>query len=197
MSAKVLALPRHARHDGQASNCIPDPLEAGWAIWRQMKPTNTREDVMKKSVEPVAAAAESVDGEKSLGDVALSTETPSPQYRNTALERYKRLVDGFLVNVCVMCGFGIPAVLEVAHLDQDRSNNDVDNLAVLCPNCHKMLDIGLIPSDVVRSMRAYEAQPNWKLRMKDAGAKAGLTRKRSGAAKRAAATRAANKAAET
>lgn len=152
---------------------------------------------MKINVDSVAAAAESADDEKSLGDVALSKANPSLHYRNAALERYKRLVDGFMVNVCVMCGFGIPAVLEVAHLDQDRSNNDVDNLAVLCPNCHKMLDIGLIPPEVVRSMRAYEAQPNWKLRMKDAGAKAGLTRKRSGAAKRAAATRAANKSSET
>lgn len=39
---------------------------------------------------------------------------------------------------CAHCGFGVPDVLEVAHLDGDRSNNDLSNLAILCPNCHKM-----------------------------------------------------------
>ena len=31
-------------------------------------------------------------------------------------------------------------------VDGDRTNNDVANLATLCPNCHKMHDIGLVPT---------------------------------------------------
>ena len=141
--------------------------------------------------------AATLTGDGTANEVALQSGVPSAQYRNAALARYKKLVAGVQVNVCVMCGFGIPAVLEVAHLDQDRGNNDVGNLAVLCPNCHKMLDLDLIPREVVVTMRDLEAQPNWKARMKDAGAKAGLTRKRSSAAKRASVTRAKNKAAAT
>ena len=150
---------------------------------------------MKKKV--VAEAGSEMPNlvEDKIGAASTVQHLASPQYRNAALERYKKLVNGMSINVCIMCGFGIPAVLEVAHIDQNRGNNDVENLAVLCPNCHKMLDLGLIPQDVVRAMRTHEAQPNWKLRMKDAGAKAGLTRKRSAAAKRAASTRAKNKTA--
>jgi hypothetical protein len=153
------------------------------------------EHAMKTKIDVAATTAVAELGEVLVSDAESGNPVPSRQYRSAALERYKKLVDGFLVNVCVMCGFGIPAVLEVAHLDQKRSNNDVGNLAVLCPNCHKMHDLGLIPTEVVRTMRDYEAQPNWALAMKDAGAKAGLTKKRSGVANRAAATRKKNKAA--
>lgn len=113
-------------------------------------------------------------------------------YRKFALEHYKREISGVQINVCVMCGFGIPAILEVAHLDQDRKNNAIENLATLCPNCHKMHDIGLIPSDVIVRMRELEYQENWQARMKDAGKKAAQTRranalrlKKSAAAKKA------------
>lgn len=34
---------------------------------------------------------------------------------------------------CAHCGFGIPDVLEVAHLDCQRHNNDLNNLVLLCP----------------------------------------------------------------
>jgi len=118
-------------------------------------------------------------------------------YRKAALMRYTReIAAGVHANVCVVCGFGIQSILEVAHLDQDRSNNGLDNLAVLCPNCHKMQDIGLFPDGLVRQMRDHKPKEDWKRRIKDAGAKAAATRrastlkaKRSAAAKKAAATR--------
>ena len=97
-------------------------------------------------------------------------------YRKSALEHYRKDIGGSRINVCVVCGFGIPSVLEVAHLDQDRANNDLGNLAVLCPNCHKMHDIGLIPTDAVRKMRDEYLKENWGLRVKDAGVKAAATR---------------------
>jgi len=31
-----------------------------------------------------------------------------------------------------------PAMLDVHHIDGDRFNNDVRNLAVLCPTCHAL-----------------------------------------------------------
>jgi predicted HNH restriction endonuclease len=27
-------------------------------------------------------------------------------------------------------------ILEVHHIDEDRNNNDIKNLCILCPNCH-------------------------------------------------------------
>ena len=102
-------------------------------------------------------------------------------YRKAAFQAYEP--------ACAYCGFGVPDVLEVAHLDGDRKNNSLENLAILCPNCHKMHDIGLIPTAVVIEMRDLERNVDWGIRMKDAGKKAALTRKRSAAAKQAWKTR--------
>lgn len=82
--------------------------------------------------------------------------------------------------------------MEVAHLDGDRANNATENLAILCPNCHKMHDIDLIPTETIVLMRDREKRVAWSKRMKDAGAKAAATRKRKQAAKRAVETRKRN-----
>jgi Zn finger protein HypA/HybF involved in hydrogenase expression len=81
--------------------------------------------------------------------------------------------------VCAHCGFGIKDVLEVAHLDGNRSNSDIDNLAILCPNCHKMYDLDLITIDTIRQMRDRPKVVVWAKRMKDAGKKAADSRRKS------------------
>lgn len=105
-------------------------------------------------------------------------------YRKAAFQTY--------APICAYCGFGVPEILEVAHLDGDRSHNALENLAILCPNCHKMHDIGLIPTAVVVEMRDRERSVDWGIRMKDAGQKAALTRKRKAAARKAWDTRRSN-----
>ena len=41
---------------------------------------------------------------------------------------------------CAICGFyALQAALEVHHKDFDRSHNEVDNLEILCANCHTVL----------------------------------------------------------
>lgn len=109
---------------------------------------------------------------------------------------YRKLAFKAYDPVCAYCGFGIPAVLEVAHIDCDRSNNEVSNLVILCPNCHKMHDLDLISTETIIQMRDRPKMVDWKKRMKDAGQKAALTRKRSVAARKAAETRRLNRAAE-
>jgi HNH endonuclease len=38
---------------------------------------------------------------------------------------------------CTNCGFSKwPTILEFHHIDRDRGNNSLENLTVLCPNCH-------------------------------------------------------------
>ena len=34
-------------------------------------------------------------------------------------------------------------VLEVHHIDENRNNNDISNLVILCPICHKYLTLHL------------------------------------------------------
>jgi hypothetical protein len=114
----------------------------------------------------------------------MSENSKRINYRKLAFESYDP--------VCAHCGFGIPAVLEVAHIDCNRQNNAVENLVILCPNCHKMHDLDLISTETITQMRDRPKVVDWKKRMKDAGQKAALTRKRSGAARKAAETRKRN-----
>lgn len=113
---------------------------------------------------------------------------PTPKRVN-----YRKLAFAEYPAVCAHCGFGIRDVLEVAHIDGDRSNNAVSNLVILCPNCHKMHDLDLISTPTIIEMRDRPKQVRWAKRMKDAGRKAAETRKRRLAGRRAAATRALNR----
>jgi 5-methylcytosine-specific restriction endonuclease McrA len=107
--------------------------------------------------------------------------TKKINYRKIAFDVYEPL--------CAHCGFGIPAVLEVAHIDGNRQNNDKANLVILCPNCHKMHDLDLISTETIIQMRDRPKIVKWSKRMKDAGKKAALTRKHQMAGRKAAATR--------
>jgi len=107
---------------------------------------------------------------------------------------YRKIAFDSYPPICSFCGFGIPEILEVAHLDGARENNEIENLAILCPNCHKMHDINLIPTEIIKIMRDKEKEIDWSKRMKDAGKKAALTRKRKAAAKKSWETRNKNNA---
>jgi hypothetical protein len=109
---------------------------------------------------------------------------------------YRKLAFAHYDPLCAHCGFGVPAVLEVAHVDGDRQNNEISNLVILCPNCHKMLDLDLISNDTIIAMRDRPKIVTWSKRMKDAGKKAARKRKRTLAARKAAETRRRNQQSE-
>ncbi len=37
---------------------------------------------------------------------------------------------------CEKCGYAKYEILQVHHKDRSRGNNNLDNLELLCPNCH-------------------------------------------------------------
>lgn len=44
-----------------------------------------------------------------------------------------------LINQCQKCGFKkYKKILGIHHKDKNRNNNSLDNLVVLCPNCHSI-----------------------------------------------------------
>lgn len=52
-------------------------------------------------------------------------------------------------NRCPFCGVADVAVLEIHHIDGDPSNNQIENLIVVCGNCHSRITRGEIsPADV-------------------------------------------------
>jgi L-lactate utilization protein LutB len=107
-----------------------------------------------------------------------STSIRIINYRKLAFGHYHDRV------YCAHCGFGIVDVLEVAHLDGQRHNNTPDNLAILCPTCHKMHDLDIISTETIREMRDRPRVVRWSKRMKDAGKKAAQSRKQSESARR-------------
>lgn len=61
---------------------------------------------------------------------------------NTNKLRIKLLREGLKEAKCERCGNteweGQPIPLEVHHIDGDRTKNSLDNLQLLCPNCHAL-----------------------------------------------------------
>lgn len=52
----------------------------------------------------------------------------------------KLLNEGYKENRCEVCGItewnGMPITLQLHHIDGDHLNNSLENLQVICPNCH-------------------------------------------------------------
>jgi 5-methylcytosine-specific restriction endonuclease McrA len=76
---------------------------------------------------------------------------PASQYLSkdrkvrSATLRAKCISEGLLDNVCYECGLcpeweGNPLVLHLDHINGDKYDNRLENLRILCPNCHSQTD---------------------------------------------------------
>lgn len=54
----------------------------------------------------------------------------------------KLIKEGYKLDQCEICGLsewqGVKLILELHHKDGDHYNNNLNNLMVLCPNCHSI-----------------------------------------------------------
>lgn len=67
-----------------------------------------------------------------------------PPHYGTAngLYSYRDLAFPVFPKTCMACGWNkYEQLIEVHHIDSDRSNNDISNLAVLCPTCHRAITL--------------------------------------------------------
>ncbi len=143
-----------------------DPLRAAAEIQLRKSLDKYENELAEQLIS--AAGAQEVQAE--IRKARVST---NPNYRKLAFAYYEQ----FGQIVCAHCGFGIQAVLEVAHVDRNRSCNVPANWAILCPTCHRMYDLDLITTETIILMRDRPKIANWATLMKDAGKKAAATRK--------------------
>lgn len=51
---------------------------------------------------------------------------------------------------CAICGMDEFCCLEVHHIDKDRQNSDLNNLIILCANCHLKVHNGKITTEELK-----------------------------------------------
>lgn len=59
--------------------------------------------------------------------------------RKDKVVHFKRLKIRLLenrINQCIKCGYNKIEILQIHHKDRNRQNNDLENLELICPNCH-------------------------------------------------------------
>jgi 5-methylcytosine-specific restriction endonuclease McrA len=62
---------------------------------------------------------------------------------NPHSNNYRKIAFDHLPHKCSVCGFDKDVrLLEVHHIDEDRQNNYLNNLIILCPTCHRGITLG-------------------------------------------------------
>lgn len=80
-----------------------------------------------------------------LGKISLTEilDGKHPQYQTNKL-RLRLFKEGYKDEKCELCGIeswlGKKISLELDHIDGNRYNHSLNNLRVLCPNCHSQTD---------------------------------------------------------
>ena len=74
------------------------------------------------------------------------------RYVKSSKLKEKLIKDGIKENKCEKCGavtwMGVPLVLELHHKNGDHYDNDLENLEILCPNCHSIQESHLLSRDI-------------------------------------------------
>lgn len=61
-------------------------------------------------------------------------------YGNEKFIKYRKYAFDVYPHKCAICGWNEDEnILQVHHIDFNRGNNNIDNLIILCPNCHAKL----------------------------------------------------------
>lgn len=79
---------------------------------------------------------------KSFNKIPIESYLSNDKYITSHKLRKKLVLEGLKKEVCEICGIcewmGKKAPLELDHKDSNRFNNNLDNLQIVCPNCHAL-----------------------------------------------------------
>ncbi len=68
------------------------------------------------------------------------------EWEDISLSSKRKYMIELYNNSCQLCGFSNTkrlndtSILELHHIDGDYRNNNIDNVQILCPNCHSLTD---------------------------------------------------------
>lgn len=92
--------------------------------------------------------------DKSKSGLSFCSKECGNKYKNSLTINYENATNyrrnAFLKypHKCAKCGYDEDErILEVHHIDENRNNNDITNLIILCPNCHKKITLHLYTLD--------------------------------------------------
>lgn len=74
---------------------------------------------------------------------SLKVGSKHPNFKDGLTEAYRKKAFSFYKTKCELCSYSIKEVLQVHHIDKNRSNNKVENLVILCPTHHREIHLGI------------------------------------------------------
>jgi hypothetical protein len=66
-------------------------------------------------------------------------ENIMPDHYGTGSSNYRQKAFATFKHECAACSFNNEYALEVHHIDKNRDNNKINNLIILCANCHTLV----------------------------------------------------------
>lgn len=80
------------------------------------------------------------DNAQRLGSGEQFNELRPNHYGTLGINNYRTYAFNFYPHQCAVCSWNEDEdILEVHHIDENRQHNELDNLIILCPNCHRKL----------------------------------------------------------
>ena len=95
---------------------------------------------------------------QSISGNVFCSHSCSSSYNNTFREKYsvntyRRIAFEKYEHKCALCGWNEDErILEVHHIDENRKNNKLNNLIILCPICHRYLTLHLKTIEELRTI---------------------------------------------
>lgn len=69
----------------------------------------------------------------------------------------RRMLKNQKIAHCEYCGNKTKEILQIHHIESvaNGGNNDLNNLIILCPNCHKSAHAGIIKKDELKMLKKF------------------------------------------